>query len=103
MEIIRKSSEPLPKIYYIDSTLQMVWVDRCSPGYGMNAQMHPECPGCCGKWQINLLYKVLNTGTVVFALMELSTLLFNFVKMLWHNITGCDPVKSIKVTCTRSG
>ncbi|XP_062466889.1 zona pellucida-binding protein 1 isoform X3 [Pezoporus occidentalis] len=47
VEIIRKSSEPLPKIYYIDGTLQMVWVDRCSAGYGMNAEMHPECPGCC--------------------------------------------------------
>ncbi|KAM9576133.1 zona pellucida-binding protein 1 isoform 4-T4 [Guaruba guarouba] len=47
VEIIRKSSEPLPKIYYIDGTLHMVWVDRCSAGYGMNAQMHPECPGCC--------------------------------------------------------
>ncbi|XP_061225628.1 zona pellucida-binding protein 1 isoform X1 [Neopsephotus bourkii] len=47
VEITRKSSEPLPKIYYIDGTLQMVWVDRCSPGYGMNAEMHPECPGCC--------------------------------------------------------
>lgn len=48
VEIIRKSSELLlPKIYYIEGTLQMVWVDRCYPGYGMNAQMHPECPECC--------------------------------------------------------
>ncbi|NXD69271.1 ZPBP1 protein, partial [Eolophus roseicapillus] len=47
VENTRKSSEPLPKIYYIEGTLQMVRVDCCSPGYGMNAQMHPECPECC--------------------------------------------------------
>ncbi|NXL86261.1 ZPBP1 protein, partial [Alectura lathami] len=47
VEIRRKSSEPLPEIYYIEGTLQMVWVDRCYPGYGMNAVRHPGCPKCC--------------------------------------------------------
>ncbi|KAM6135259.1 zona pellucida-binding protein 1 [Pterocles gutturalis] len=47
VEVSRKSSEPLPEIYYIDGTLQMVWVDRCYPGYGINAVMHPDCPECC--------------------------------------------------------
>ncbi|NXE74606.1 ZPBP1 protein, partial [Cochlearius cochlearius] len=47
VEVRRKSSEPLPEIYYIEGTLQMVWVDRCYPGYGMNALIHPNCPECC--------------------------------------------------------
>nr|XP_009680205.1 PREDICTED: zona pellucida-binding protein 1 isoform X2 [Struthio camelus australis] len=47
VEIMRKSSEPLPEIYYIEGTLQMVWVDRCYPGYGMNPLRHPDCPDCC--------------------------------------------------------
>ncbi|NXC50110.1 ZPBP1 protein, partial [Penelope pileata] len=47
VEMRRKSSEPLPEIYYIEGTLQMVWVDRCFPGYGINAVMHPSCPKCC--------------------------------------------------------
>ncbi|KAM9643126.1 zona pellucida-binding protein 1 [Morphnus guianensis] len=47
VEVSRKSSEPLPEIYYIEGTLQMVWVDRCYPGYGMNALIHPDCPECC--------------------------------------------------------
>ncbi|NXS74597.1 ZPBP1 protein, partial [Pandion haliaetus] len=47
VEVSRKRSEPLPEIYYIEGTLQMVWVDRCYPGYGMNAVVHPDCPECC--------------------------------------------------------
>uniref|UniRef100_A0A803XL28 Zona pellucida binding protein n=1 Tax=Meleagris gallopavo TaxID=9103 RepID=A0A803XL28_MELGA len=47
VEIRKKSSEPLPEIYYIEGTLQMVWVDRCYPGYGVNAVRHPDCPECC--------------------------------------------------------
>ncbi|XP_009470374.1 PREDICTED: LOW QUALITY PROTEIN: zona pellucida-binding protein 1 [Nipponia nippon] len=47
VEVSRKSSEPLPEIYYIEGTLQMVWVDRCFPGYAMNALIHPGCPECC--------------------------------------------------------
>ncbi|XP_072186168.1 zona pellucida-binding protein 1 [Excalfactoria chinensis] len=47
VEIRKKSSEPLPEIYYIEGTLQMVWVDRCYPGYGRNAATHPDCPECC--------------------------------------------------------
>uniref|UniRef100_A0A8B9QE70 Zona-pellucida-binding protein 1/2 C-terminal domain-containing protein n=1 Tax=Apteryx owenii TaxID=8824 RepID=A0A8B9QE70_APTOW len=47
VEITRKRSEPLPEIYYIEGTLQMVWVDRCYPGYGMNPLRHPHCPDCC--------------------------------------------------------
>ncbi|KFZ68726.1 hypothetical protein N338_06317, partial [Podiceps cristatus] len=47
VEVSRKSSEPLSEIYYIEGTLQMVWVDRCYPGYGINAQTHPDCPECC--------------------------------------------------------
>ncbi|XP_064361544.1 zona pellucida-binding protein 1 [Dromaius novaehollandiae] len=46
-EITRNGSEPLPEIYYIEGTLQMVWVDRCYPGYGMNPVRHPDCPDCC--------------------------------------------------------
>lgn len=103
MEVSRKSSEPLPEIYYIEGTLQMVWVDRCYPGYGMNALIHPDCPECCGKWQIHLSYKVLNTVTMFFALIELSTLLFNFIKLLCYAVLGCDPVKLVTVTSTRSG
>ncbi|KAK4826038.1 hypothetical protein QYF61_003937 [Mycteria americana] len=49
VEVSRKSSEPLPEIYYIEGTLQMVQVDRCYPGYGINALIHPDCPECCGK------------------------------------------------------
>uniref|UniRef100_A0A8D0FR64 Zona pellucida binding protein n=1 Tax=Strix occidentalis caurina TaxID=311401 RepID=A0A8D0FR64_STROC len=48
VELSRESSEPLPQRYYIEGTLQMVQVDHCSPGYGMNAQVHPDCPECCG-------------------------------------------------------
>ncbi|KAM6318933.1 LOW QUALITY PROTEIN: zona pellucida-binding protein 1 [Aegotheles albertisi] len=47
VEAIRKSSEPLSEIYYIEGTLQTVLVDRCYPGYEMNAVMHPDCPACC--------------------------------------------------------
>uniref|UniRef100_A0A8V0X834 Zona pellucida binding protein 1 n=1 Tax=Gallus gallus TaxID=9031 RepID=A0A8V0X834_CHICK len=47
VEIRKKSTEPLPEIYYIEGTLQMVWVDRCYPGYGINAVRHPDCPECC--------------------------------------------------------
>lgn len=74
MEVSRRSSEPLPEIYYIEGTLQMVWVDRCSPGYGMNALIHPDCPECCGKWQIHLSYKVLSSATMF---------------LLWLNLVLC--------------
>ncbi|XP_054046543.1 zona pellucida-binding protein 1 [Rissa tridactyla] len=47
VEVSRKSSEPLPEIYYIEGTLQMVQIDRCYPGYGINALIHPDCPQCC--------------------------------------------------------
>ncbi|CAM9259507.1 unnamed protein product, partial [Bubo scandiacus] len=47
VELSRESSEPLPQRYYIEGTLQMVRVDHCFPGYGMNAQVHPDCPECC--------------------------------------------------------
>ncbi|KAM8810943.1 zona pellucida-binding protein 1 [Eudromia elegans] len=46
-EITRKTSQPLPEIYYIEGTLQMVLIDRCYPGYGMNPVSHPDCPDCC--------------------------------------------------------
>ncbi|NXN67632.1 ZPBP1 protein, partial [Himantopus himantopus] len=47
VEVSRKSSEPLPEIHYIEGTLQMVLVDHCYPGYGINALIHPYCPECC--------------------------------------------------------
>ncbi|NXT49781.1 ZPBP1 protein, partial [Pluvianellus socialis] len=47
VEVSRKSSEPLPEIYYIEGTLHIVQVDRCYPGYGINALIHPNCPECC--------------------------------------------------------
>ncbi|XP_043364589.1 zona pellucida-binding protein 1 isoform X4 [Dermochelys coriacea] len=47
VEVLGKRSEPLPEIYYIEGTLQMVWVNRCYPGYGINALIHPDCPDCC--------------------------------------------------------
>ncbi|KAM6410646.1 zona pellucida-binding protein 1 [Pluvialis apricaria] len=47
VEVNRRSSEPLPEIYYIEGTLQMVLVGRCYPGYGINALTHPDCPECC--------------------------------------------------------
>uniref|UniRef100_A0A8B9QVY3 Zona-pellucida-binding protein 1/2 C-terminal domain-containing protein n=1 Tax=Anas platyrhynchos TaxID=8839 RepID=A0A8B9QVY3_ANAPL len=47
VEVRKKTAEPLPEIYYIEGTLQMVWIDRCYPGYGMNALRHPGCPECC--------------------------------------------------------
>ncbi|KAM6349634.1 LOW QUALITY PROTEIN: zona pellucida-binding protein 1 [Podargus strigoides] len=47
VEVSRKSSELLPEIYYIEGTLQMVQVNCCYPGYGMNARIHPDCPRCC--------------------------------------------------------
>ncbi|XP_040602599.1 zona pellucida-binding protein 1 isoform X5 [Mesocricetus auratus] len=48
VEVLGKRVEPLPEIYYIEGTLQMVWVNRCYPGYGINALKHPKCPECCG-------------------------------------------------------
>ncbi|TFK08962.1 potassium channel subfamily U member 1 [Platysternon megacephalum] len=48
VEVLGKRSQPLPEIYYIEGTLQMVWVNRCYPGYGINALIHPDCPDCCG-------------------------------------------------------
>ncbi|NXK16178.1 ZPBP1 protein, partial [Arenaria interpres] len=47
VEVGRQSSEQLPEIYYIEGTLQMVRVDRCYPGYGIDARAHPDCPECC--------------------------------------------------------
>ncbi|XP_063129552.1 zona pellucida-binding protein 1 isoform X2 [Rattus norvegicus] len=32
VEVLGKRAEPLPEIYYIEGTLQMVWVNRCFPG-----------------------------------------------------------------------
>ncbi|XP_044275053.1 zona pellucida-binding protein 1 [Varanus komodoensis] len=46
VEVIGRT-EPLPEIYYIEGTLQVVWVNHCSPGYGINSQLHPDCPNCC--------------------------------------------------------
>lgn len=45
----------------------------------MNALIHLYC---CVKWQIHLSYEVLNTVTMLFALIELSTLIFNFIKII---------------------
>ncbi|XP_042104295.1 zona pellucida-binding protein 1 isoform X1 [Ovis aries] len=48
VEVLGRRAEPLPEIYYIEGTLQMVWINRCFPGYGMNILKHPRCPECCG-------------------------------------------------------
>ncbi|XP_032100134.1 zona pellucida-binding protein 1 isoform X5 [Sapajus apella] len=48
VEALGRRAEPLPEIYYIEGTLQMVWINRCFPGYGMNDMQHPKCPECCG-------------------------------------------------------
>ncbi|KAM6178290.1 zona pellucida-binding protein 1 [Rhynchocyon petersi] len=37
----------LPEIYYIEGTLQIVRINRCFPGYGINARSHPDCSECC--------------------------------------------------------
>ncbi|XP_010623364.1 zona pellucida-binding protein 1 [Fukomys damarensis] len=47
VEALGRRAEPLPQIYYIEGILEMVWVNRCFPGYGMNALKHPRCPECC--------------------------------------------------------
>ncbi|XP_070328025.1 zona pellucida-binding protein 1 isoform X2 [Odocoileus virginianus] len=47
VEVLGRRAEPLPEIYYIEGTLQMVWINRCFPGYGMNILKHPRCPECC--------------------------------------------------------
>ncbi|XP_070583277.1 zona pellucida-binding protein 1 isoform X6 [Erythrolamprus reginae] len=47
VEFIGKRTAPLPEIYYIEGTLQMVWINRCFPGYGINSLLHPDCPNCC--------------------------------------------------------
>ncbi|XP_061446411.1 zona pellucida-binding protein 1 isoform X2 [Rhineura floridana] len=47
VEVLGKRTAPLPEIYYIEGTLQMVWVNRCYPGYGINLLLHPDCPNCC--------------------------------------------------------
>ncbi|XP_048367337.1 zona pellucida-binding protein 1 isoform X2 [Sphaerodactylus townsendi] len=47
VEVLGKRTAPLPEIYYIEGTLQMVWVSRCYPGYGINPLLHPDCPHCC--------------------------------------------------------
>lgn len=45
--VLGRRAEPLPEIYYIEDTLQMVWINRCFPGYGINVLKHPKCPECC--------------------------------------------------------
>ncbi|KAK1334739.1 hypothetical protein QTO34_004305 [Cnephaeus nilssonii] len=47
VEVLGRRASPLPEIYYIEDTLQMVWINRCFPGYGINAVKHPKCPECC--------------------------------------------------------
>ncbi|XP_023373633.1 zona pellucida-binding protein 1 isoform X1 [Otolemur garnettii] len=47
VEVLGRRAEPLPEIYYIEGTLQMVWINRCFPGYGINVLQHPKCPECC--------------------------------------------------------
>ncbi|XP_038616308.1 zona pellucida-binding protein 1 isoform X2 [Tachyglossus aculeatus] len=47
VEVLGKRTDPLPEIYYIEGTLKMVWINRCYPGYGINIQLHPNCPDCC--------------------------------------------------------
>ncbi|XP_046524880.1 zona pellucida-binding protein 1 [Equus quagga] len=47
VEVLGRSAQPLPEIYYIEGTLQMIWINRCFPGYGMNSLKHPKCPECC--------------------------------------------------------
>nr|XP_019587157.1 PREDICTED: zona pellucida-binding protein 1 isoform X2 [Rhinolophus sinicus] len=47
VEVLGRRAEPLPEIYYIEGTLQMVWINRCFPGYGISALKHPKCPECC--------------------------------------------------------
>ncbi|XP_027621429.1 zona pellucida-binding protein 1 [Tupaia chinensis] len=50
VEVLGRRAEPLPEIYYIEGTLQMIWINRCFPGYGMDVLKHPKCPECCGSW-----------------------------------------------------
>ncbi|XP_064908806.1 zona pellucida-binding protein 1 isoform X2 [Columba livia] len=47
VKVSRTCSAPLPDIYYIDGTLKFISIDRCHPGYGINAVLHPDCPECC--------------------------------------------------------
>uniref|UniRef100_A0A670YN64 Zona pellucida binding protein n=1 Tax=Pseudonaja textilis TaxID=8673 RepID=A0A670YN64_PSETE len=47
VEVLGKRTAPLPEIYYIEGSLQMVWINRCFPGYGINSLLHPDCPNCC--------------------------------------------------------
>ncbi|KAM7119973.1 zona pellucida-binding protein 1 [Molossus nigricans] len=47
VEVLGRRASPLPEIYYIEDTLQMVWINRCFPGYGINILKHPRCPECC--------------------------------------------------------
>ncbi|XP_049632986.1 zona pellucida-binding protein 1 [Suncus etruscus] len=47
VQVLGRRAEALPEIYYIEGTLQMVWINRCFPGYGMNIMKHPKCPECC--------------------------------------------------------
>nr|XP_016849939.1 PREDICTED: zona pellucida-binding protein 1 isoform X2 [Anolis carolinensis] len=49
VEVIGKRKGLLPETYYIEGTLQLVWVKHCLPGYGINALLHPDCPNCCGR------------------------------------------------------
>ncbi|XP_077720367.1 zona pellucida-binding protein 1 isoform X2 [Canis aureus] len=66
VEVLGRRSEPLPEIYYIEGTLQMVWINRCFPGYGMNTLKHPRCPECCAS------YWLLSLSCVHFHLTHLS-------------------------------
>ncbi|XP_036774727.2 zona pellucida-binding protein 1 [Manis pentadactyla] len=47
VETLSTLAKRLPEIYYIEGTLQMVWINRCFPGYGINTLKHPKCPECC--------------------------------------------------------
>lgn len=53
VEVLGRRASPLPEIYYIEDTLQMVWINRCFPGFGISAVKHPKCPECCGRsWAV---------------------------------------------------
>nr|XP_031300824.1 zona pellucida-binding protein 1 [Camelus dromedarius] len=47
VEVVGRRAESLPEIYHIEGTLQMVWINRCFPGFGINVLKHPKCPECC--------------------------------------------------------
>ncbi|XP_066485291.1 zona pellucida-binding protein 1 [Tiliqua scincoides] len=47
IELVVKKTSPLPEVYFIEGTLQIVWVNHCVAGYGINPLLHPHCPNCC--------------------------------------------------------